>query len=372
MKNSNARWIIDATLKARGFKRSDASLTKYSGTLSPNGYKVLIELFVPDVSFVKLPTITVINKDELPARVIAHIEGDQKLCFADDQLLRLDRFNPGGSILRILKQATATLNRSLGGRNISEIQQEYPAYWAGGNSEHIVMPHNLMGVENGVVEFIEQFKNPSLIPITMKGNYKTSGPSIRCKVFQTQKSLGPAENIVKPKNLVELKFWLKKNVGDLISNKQLQKLCFEEEICVIDASNGWYGFEIKLPQNLQNLRRKNSLRKGFYLKFWASKPEDFEIQRYRITDATLESIVKRSLPNGVNPLIGKRILLVGAGTIGSNLAELLVRAGAGCSGTLSICDPDYVSVGNLGRHTLSISDLWEYNCLLYTSPSPRD
>ncbi len=53
-------------------------------------------------------------------------------------------------------------------------------------------------------------------------------------------------------------------------------------------------------------------------------------------------------------LNSKKILLIGAGALGSMVSELLVRGGAK---QLTIIDADSLEMGNLVRHTLSIDDL---------------
>jgi hypothetical protein len=53
-------------------------------------------------------------------------------------------------------------------------------------------------------------------------------------------------------------------------------------------------------------------------------------------------------------LTQKRILIIGAGALGSIIAELLVRGG--CS-YITIIDPDMMKAGNLARHTLTLNDL---------------
>lgn len=54
------------------------------------------------------------------------------------------------------------------------------------------------------------------------------------------------------------------------------------------------------------------------------------------------------------PLKKQRILLLGAGALGSSLAELLVRGGAFA---MTILDGDKVRAGNLVRHTLGVGDI---------------
>jgi tRNA A37 threonylcarbamoyladenosine dehydratase len=52
-------------------------------------------------------------------------------------------------------------------------------------------------------------------------------------------------------------------------------------------------------------------------------------------------------------LENKRIIVVGCGTIGGYLADMLVKAGAGAGeGELVLIDPDGLSPANLGRHRL--------------------
>jgi len=61
-------------------------------------------------------------------------------------------------------------------------------------------------------------------------------------------------------------------------------------------------------------------------------------------------------------LTAKKILLIGAGALGSAVAELLVRAGVA---HLEVVDDQRLKAGNLVRHTLTLSDLgdWKANAL---------
>ena len=55
-----------------------------------------------------------------------------------------------------------------------------------------------------------------------------------------------------------------------------------------------------------------------------------------------------------SPLVGKRVVMVGCGSLGGECAMQLARAGVG---HITVVDPDVLRVENLGRHVLGISEL---------------
>ena len=366
MNETDAKWNIKATLKSVGFECVDSSLSKYHGHLKPSGYEVEVELTVPDGRFVELPTLKVLNKEILPVDVVAHIERDERLCFGDKQLLRLDRYDPGGSILRILQQATETLNKSLGDGNVIEIQEEFPAYWGGGDAQSITLLHNLDDLKTAKVGLTKDKKGLKLVPSNSKAT-KDFINSREAKIVHIVSSLGAVGDCLRPGTLADLYEWLPANTGNKLTVDAVISAAIDDTIHIIHAANGWFGFNLIIPDTLRGLKRKNQLRKKTFVKLLQEKPEKVRVQRYLITDATLASIASRSLPKDKSPLIGKNILIIGAGTIGSHLCELLTRSGAGCEGTLTIVDPDFVGAGNLGRHTLSVEDLWENKALALKS-----
>jgi tRNA A37 threonylcarbamoyladenosine dehydratase len=68
-------------------------------------------------------------------------------------------------------------------------------------------------------------------------------------------------------------------------------------------------------------------------------------------------LAQRNIPKS-KTLAGKRIALVGCGTIGGYLSDMLVKAGAGsCGGKLTLVDFDGLLPQNIGRHRLGFPDL---------------
>ncbi|TXH83790.1 ThiF family adenylyltransferase, partial [Thauera aminoaromatica] len=68
-------------------------------------------------------------------------------------------------------------------------------------------------------------------------------------------------------------------------------------------------------------------------------------------------LAQRNMPNS-KTLAGKNIAVVGCGTIGGYLSDMLVKAGAGtCGGKLTLVDFDCLLPQNIGRHRLGFPDL---------------
>ena len=85
--------------------------------------------------------------------------------------------------------------------------------------------------------------------------------------------------------------------------------------------------------------------------------EEVRAGRWTATPYRVRSLSRRSLvPRGGGSLdLGsKSILLVGCGSVGSDVALRLTSAGVG---QLTMCDPDKFSEENLYRHTLSVKDI---------------
>ena len=87
-----------------------------------------------------------------------------------------------------------------------------------------------------------------------------------------------------------------------------------------------------------------------------------KFQRISFVKADKDSILSR---NRSRPEVGdlrtKKIALIGCGTIGGYVAELLIRAGAGMGAkSLDLYDHDKYGPHNFSRHTLSSSDFGKY------------
>ena len=91
-----------------------------------------------------------------------------------------------------------------------------------------------------------------------------------------------------------------------------------------------------------------------------SSHEEAEAGRWTVTPYRVRSLSRGSLvPRGGGSLDlrNKSVLLVGCGSVGSELALQLTSAGVG---QLTVSDPDTFSEENLYRHVLSVKDIGQY------------
>jgi hypothetical protein len=161
-----------------------------------------------------------------------------------------------------------------------------------------------------------------------------------------------------PKNLAELNAWLRqvapKTVGRLEeaftrSKGHLQWIC-------LSAPNGRFfvlaeiGNAYRTPEFLKNRRAKlagtlQHIQGAVKISGYVGVPVD---EGY---------VFSRNLGN-MSSLAGKKILLIGCGTVGSFLAQQLGQSGAGAAGgRLTLADNDTLKGANLGRHLLGAPHL---------------
>jgi molybdopterin/thiamine biosynthesis adenylyltransferase len=138
----------------------------------------------------------------------------------------------------------------------------------------------------------------------------------------------------------------------------------------------FFAVEIKRPtkQGIPASRRPDMLQKGFRIgkvpttvrslrQFGANKVEQHEIVR-----GDTSWVHGRDSP-ALRPLFDKRILMVGAGSLGSEVALLLAKTGVG---SISLVDPEILDYPNVGRHVLGGSEVGIYKARSLAAKLSRD
>lgn len=163
-----------------------------------------------------------------------------------------------------------------------------------------------------------------------------------------------------PENLSQLNAWLyahdprdnKRLWREIAEAMYLDKKDASNVYVVINTLAGRFGALLLIgPETMHGYRRGPSLAENLH--GYNSLTQRIGIMRSRFERLDPDFVLKRNVPDGAAALAGKHIHLVGAGSIGGHLADLLVQAGAGSDGgSLHVFDADEFRPENLGRHLL--------------------
>lgn len=172
------------------------------------------------------------------------------------------------------------------------------------------------------------------------------------------------KTIAKPRPLTER--WPPHNVKDILSwqgaldancRKKIEQRIQQGRIkkangvlILVESPLMTYGFGVLYKRNSAQKSDKKTRRKNLNYEL-----EVLPMSVVRIDDRYL---AERNIP-GLATLAGKNIAIIGCGTIGGYLSEMLVKAGAGTSGgVLTLVDCEFLYPQNIGRHRLGFPSLF--------------
>ena len=123
----------------------------------------------------------------------------------------------------------------------------------------------------------------------------------------------------------------------------------------------FFAVEVTPPtkQGMPTGRRPDMLQKGFrpgkvppYIRLQRQLGGN-SVEHHEFLRADASWVHGRDTP-GVAALIDKKILMVGAGSLGSEVAQLLAKTGVG---SITLVDPELLDYPNVGRHVLGVSEV---------------
>lgn len=357
--------IADVTdgLRERGFDfkaRSRDGWFVYHGTLDGAGRAFACELQV-DPNFSEYPRVRLLERPPGLPLVVPHMGVDCDICYIARGTVVLDIFDPVGQTLACLDQATEVFQDILAGKFCNDLEDEFYAYWAG-----IFCLVDLRDARLGQ-QILTAVKNgPDLYPVVTDDLQRTQAklkqlgwttvdcPAVTYRVKTTAKP--------RPHNMR----WPIENVQQLLAwqgllDKQCRKKLLERiqqgrataalsVILIIESPLMTYGAWVDFRKDSPPQRgaRQKKVAPLFSLPV-------IPLEVIRLDD---QYMAERNQP-GRKTLAGKRLVLVGCGTIGGYLADLLVKVGAGTGGgSLELVDFDGLKPQNLGRHRLGFSGLF--------------
>ncbi|WP_349962426.1 ThiF family adenylyltransferase [Rhizobium sp. ZPR3] len=365
-----ARLEVHAALGDLGFERDYRRSGRfvYTGTLDRTGLSVPVSIEITDFDFVDYPTIKITPQFALPDRKLPHVLGvDRTVCYYAKGAVILDRYDPAGTVLQCLNKCEDVIRKALGGKLNDDFAEEFGSYWSMVNSL-VDLPPGATGKAS--VKYIRLHPTKKPVPVLAKDSSwlwsrdpvkggKDQGES--AFIVRTNAALSINPNAKwPPETLTELDLWLGWNDGALMGKIQeaIAKSKNTVAILAIRASNGLFLCRASIPVAYQTTELLKTRREKLS-KTLTKIGSKISIERVNSAPADADYVFGRNLEGNSN-LAGKRILLIGCGTIGSFLAQQLAQCGAGFrNGELTLVDPELLYPANLGRHLLGAPFLYE-------------
>lgn len=295
----------------------------------------------------------------LPAgrhELLPHLSADGYLCYLALGSVIFDFFDPIRQTLACLERAEQILEDILAGKMVDDVAEEFHVNW-GSTSCMLDVNESRPGV-------LEAYAVGQKVTLVTDDKTRTGAkldamgfglPRIELSAFRvgTKSRPMPLQGKWPPKTVQAFLQW--QNTLDPRCSKKIEHRLLEmfrsnatRVLVLIDSPVVQYGIEVELQRQPVGLGKKTSLREDLY------RLPIRRISVYRIDDKYLAG---RNLP-GSKTLAGLKICLIGCGTIGGYLAEMLAKAGAGTvGGKLTLVDMGSLQPGNLGRHRLGFHSL---------------
>lgn len=361
---------LGRAMKARGFEyigRASDKWLEFRGVITAAG-DALVAYLAVDPTGLELPRFRVDLPKGAP-NVLAHIGADSHVCYAAKGSLVLDIFDIAGQTLACLDRAEKVLDLSLRGEMNKDLEDEFFAFWQGdicfldvypGDPGNLDVLFAGRGDRDSHIVFVTN--DVARTRLKLKAMSLTEDELLAGAAFRVTTSAKPKplQGAWPPPTVAPLLQW--QGLLDPSARRNIERRLLgacasgrRAALCVVDSPLTQYAFWVAFETaNLAGWRSAADTRVQLY----ASKA--YPMIAVRMDD---RYITQRNTP-GRPTLAGKKIALVGCGTIGGFLAELLLKAGAGLEdGELALVDPDILFPQNIGRHRLGLNRALQYKAL---------
>jgi molybdopterin/thiamine biosynthesis adenylyltransferase len=349
---------LTAALHKRGFsylKRDERGRLRYSGELRLKAKNYPCEVTIP-AALDDFPRVWLTPVPPGRRQLQPHLSAGGYLCYLAVGSVIFDSFNPIQQTMACLDRAEQVLEDILAGKMIEDLAEEF----------HITWGHRwcMLDVNERRPGALDAFTYGGKISVATDDKQRTHAkletiglglPETELKAFRvhTKARPMPLQDRWPPKTVQEFLKW--QNTLDPRCSKKIEQRLLElfrikttSALVLIDSPQVQYGIEVDLQRDPAGIGNKPPLRETLYRR---------PIHRISVCRIDDHYLAERNLP-GSKTLAGLKIALVGCGTIGGYLAEMLAKAGAGTvGGRLTLVDMGSLEPGNLGRHRLGFNAL---------------
>ena len=356
----------------------------------------IVALKLPKDLYVELPSAFVIQMpQELEGQLIPHVSHEGYLCYVEQMEADWNPNNLRDLYVAIDQQIKITLDEatlSISNKIKADValDNEFVSYWSGTGEQYLL--NNIERKSSLITVFASTIDDKTCEFVTLSVDKNLKDPlnnAILIKWLEQRKLQVKNKETaiitthyisVTPNKLTGVKWpptslrdvfsWLE-NVDLSARNQLVYRMALsnsKKNTILLDIANqdiiSLY-IEINLDSRSNRLpvnkNRRLSVRS--MLPIVSSKNFCKHFKRITVTKADHTSIQSRNQIRGVD-LCSKKIALIGCGTIGGYLAQLLIRNGAGfAKEPLHLFDSDSLKPHNFSRHTLSLSQFGENKAL---------
>jgi len=356
--------VIDA-FKAKGFRyvSTDADgWVRLAGALHAEAKAHECEIWL-DPNFIELPLIRLLHVPQSLTPVAPHINSNGGLCYLAKGTVVLDIFDPVGQMLACLARAELVLGQLLRKELVQDLEEEFFAYWGGMHC--LVDLHDLkLGRQMALLASFGGHPVPVVTDNEVRTlkklkaiGWTTEGMGIPVFRIGTKAKPRPNQNAWPPETLRDVLQW--QGILDSACRKKIEERV--KEAASLKERAGGVVLLIESPLLTYGVFVKFGAREGNPSQVHLTKkiPRLFDsaVVPMAVTRIDDRYLAERNSP-GRTTLEGKRIVLVGCGTIGGFLADMLTKAGAGTGGgQLTLVDKESLFPANIGRHRLGFPSL---------------
>lgn len=369
MTGAEALQEIDAALKQEGFKRDWGASGHpfYNGRLDRKGLNIPVSIEIVDLDFVDFPRIR-LKSDPGSGAPIPHLMGaDGEICYLARNSTVLDKYDPAGTVLRCLVQAQKAISDGLKGKLDADFAAEFANYWSK-IPVFVDLPSDFSGPAE-ISAIAIRPKSTQLILATkgklaasfmdthrLNDKHGADPVTIECHVIKADALLGSDwDGRLLPTTLKQLSRFFRDYGAEAIIDQILREGTGLNRWIAVQGQNACCLACIAIPERFDKPEFMKSRKRNL--------PEtlasvDVPVARYRGLPVDAKFLYERNLGD-LPSLSGKKIALIGCGTIGSFLSLQLAQSGAGSrGGSLQLIDREILTPPNLGRHLLGLGSLY--------------
>lgn len=361
IKNEDVLATVLEAFRARGFEYLRRNKGRYllTGVLHTSEGDHECFVVIPQ-NFDRPPSVVLKEIPQALQPVAPHIDSEGGICYLSRASIEIDIFDPVGQMLGCLERAEKVLGQLLRHELVDDLAEEFFAYW-GEEFFHCFFDFKIGSMDtlhaivdtksnaHAAVVFVTDDVKRSTAKSQLLGYSPRVLPCPVARVY-TRVEPRPTPHEWPPKTLGDLLKW--QAVQDGRASRKIEERVAQAAergadflVVMIQSPRFFYAFLLFFSSPQRTRPSIAELRKRSVLHTRSIYP----LRGWRIDEGY---IIQRNVP-GMKTLEHKKIIVVGCGTIGGYLADMLVKAGAGAgSGELVLIDSDILRASNLGRHRL--------------------